>query len=146
MANLLVYNSADLASANATLRPLYDFAASEMSQNRSVQINATGSVLTEYFQIFGSDPSTISEDGVGIPAILGRRLAPITALQGERAESMANFLENYPGPVGTEWLLVAGGKVSEVTEDVTAVHPSWRRAPSHNPYVWMAPEYNVCGP
>lgn len=107
VANLLVYNSADLASANATLRPLYDFAASEMSQNRSVQINATGSVLTEYFQIFGSDPSTISEDGVGIPAILGRRLAPITALQGERAESMANFLENYPGPVGTQWFLVA---------------------------------------
>ncbi|KIM28702.1 hypothetical protein M408DRAFT_131454 [Serendipita vermifera MAFF 305830] len=126
---LFVHNSADLAGANATLQPLYDFAASETSQGRPAQVQMLSYVLTDYTQIFPEDPSTISEPGIGVSSILGSRLAPVTAFEGERAETMANFIENTPGT--TILHLVSGGQVSTVAEDATAVHPSWRRATHH---------------
>jgi len=147
-AALLVHNSANVTGANATLTPLYDFAASETGQGRPVAIQMQSYVLTDYFQLFPNDPTKDSESA-GMAGIVGSRLAPITAFQEEGSvDALVNFIENVPEVAELQFhlstcstfvleipilidLLVAGGKVSTVAGNATAVHPSWRRASHH---------------
>jgi hypothetical protein len=94
-AQLLVHNSADLSGANATLHPLFAFAESETAQGRPVTIQTLGYVLTDYFQLFPDPPEKDSESA-GIAAILGSRLAPITAFQEGKVDALVNLIENLP--------------------------------------------------
>lgn len=95
LAQLLVHNSPDLIGANATLHPLFAFAESETAAGRPVTINTLGYVLTDYLQLFPDPPEKDSENA-GIAAILGSRLAPITAFQEGKVDALVNFFETLP--------------------------------------------------
>jgi len=95
-AQLLVHNSADLSGANATLHPLYAFAESETAVGRPVTVQMQSYVLTDYLQLFPNSPEQDSEGGAGSAAILGSRLAPITAFQEGQVDALVNFFENLP--------------------------------------------------
>ena len=97
LAQFFVHNSANVTKANATLAPLFEFAASEASQNRTVQLQVMPGTLTDYFQIFQEDPSTVTEAGVGIDAVLGSRLAPITAFKEDQVDPLVDWLLNIKG-------------------------------------------------
>jgi hypothetical protein len=94
-AELLVHNSADLSGANATLHPLYAFAESETAAGRPVKVQMLSTVLTDYLQLFPNSPEKDSE-GAGSDAILGSRLAPITAFQEGQVDALVDFFENLP--------------------------------------------------
>ena len=97
-AELIIHNSANLTSANATLAPLFDFAASEIAQGHPMQIQALPYALTDYMQLFQGDPNTVSEGGVAASSVLGSRLAPITAFkEGQQLEKMITFLQDWQG-------------------------------------------------
>ncbi|KAG8794101.1 hypothetical protein FRC17_008339, partial [Serendipita sp. 399] len=125
---LFVANSGNLTSANATFKPVYDFAQSETKAGRPVNVHLDTLVLPSWFSYFSEDPAKI-DDGGGTVAILGSRLFPPSSFKGSELEALTNFLVQQPyGPI---LHLVAEGKVSKVSPSATAVHPSWRRALHH---------------
>ncbi|KIM28701.1 hypothetical protein M408DRAFT_131429 [Serendipita vermifera MAFF 305830] len=128
---LLVHNSADISGANATFQPLYDFAEAETGQGRPVTITSVATVLTEYLQMWGQDPLTVSEDGAARSILLGSRLAPMSAFEEPQVDAMVSFMENLGDYEFLQFHLIAGGRVNQVPENATAVHPSWRRASHH---------------
>jgi hypothetical protein len=93
LAELLVHNSANLSGANATLHPLYAFAESETAVGRPVTVQMRSYILTDYLQLFPNPPEEDSE-GAGTAAILGSRLAPITAFQEGQVDALVNFIGN----------------------------------------------------
>ena len=144
-AQLLVHNSANLSGFNSTLAPLYSFAANETAQGRRVTISSQGYVLPNYMSLFPDSPATVNE-GAGTNGILGSRLLPISIWQGSRLDSIVDFIVQTSLSLQIHLsefisisclslfnilLLVAGGKVSEVAGDATAIHPSWRHATHH---------------
>ncbi|KAG8872832.1 hypothetical protein FRC20_008979 [Serendipita sp. 405] len=128
LAELLVANSADLNGANATLKPLFDFAEAETTAGRPMLVQTMGYVVPSVFSMFPDDPATVNE-GSGSAAILGSRLVPLDIFKGARLEAFTTFLVKQP--FISILHLVAGGKVSTVSPSATAVHPSWRRASHH---------------
>lgn len=81
---------------NATLAPLYTFAANETAHGRPVQIGSIAQVLPDFFTIFPQPPGTVSEEGVGIPAILGSRLLPMSTFQGAALDALVSLMVQTP--------------------------------------------------
>ncbi|CCA73609.1 related to FAD binding domain protein-Neosartorya fischeri [Serendipita indica DSM 11827] len=128
VAQLLVHNSANLTALNSTLKPMFDLAQSETSNGRPAKVETLGGVLPSYLSLFNDDPATVNERAAGY-AILGSRLAPASAFQGDKVQKLADFMVKSPFTVIMH--LVAGNKVSQVAGDATAIHPSWRKAIHH---------------
>jgi hypothetical protein len=144
-AQLVVHNSADLSGFNSTLAPLYAFAANETAQGRPVTVSSQAYVLPNYMSLFPSSPGSVNE-GAGNNGILGSRLLPMSIWQGSSLDSIVDFITQTQFGVQihlSEFISishhvffnilhpVAGGKVSEVAADATAIHPSWRRTTHH---------------
>ncbi|PVF95629.1 FAD-binding domain-containing protein [Serendipita vermifera] len=127
-ASLRVYNSADMNGVNTTLKPLYDFVDSEKNAGRPVDISIELSVLTDYFQLF-STPIDEVDEGAGMNIILGSRLLPASLFEEDKVDGFVDFIVQTPTYL--TFSLVAGGKVSTVASDATAVHPSWRNSIHH---------------
>ena len=99
--------------------------------------------LPDYLSIFSLLPS----NNGATPSILGSRLIPKSFFESpQKVDALAETLSGlqYSGAIihlsafsgtvkqtNSSSPSVAGGKVSEVAEDATAVHPSWRRALHH---------------
>ncbi|KAG9022044.1 hypothetical protein FS842_006349 [Serendipita sp. 407] len=128
LGGILVANSADVGGANATLKPLFDFAEAETKAGRPMLVQTIVSVLPSVFGMFSADPATVDE-GSGSAAILGSRLVPLDIFKGARLEAFTTFLVKQPFSITL--LHVAGGKVNTVSRSATAVNPSWRRASHH---------------
>lgn len=101
-AELFVHNSADLSGANSTLQPLYQFAANETAQGRTVAIGGQSRVLPNYFSIFSGQPGYVDE-GAGGDGLLGSRLLPLSTFQGSTGESLIQFLEETPFSIQFLW-------------------------------------------
>ena len=136
---LLIPNSGDLESANTTLKPLWDYVS---SIGGNIQTRAE--VFPSYFSLWsyvGASNASAS--------ILGSRLVPSSFFESpDKVDALAEAFSNQqkagiimhlgtlssgvaPVLMVSLSLLVAGGKVSKVAGDATAVHPSWRRALHH---------------
>jgi hypothetical protein len=141
-----VHNSADLAGANSTIQPLYDFVKSENDAGRPMSIASRNAVLGSYLQMWPLSPDKVNENA-GAIEILGSRLLPVSAFQGNvdglvellattRLVPMFNhgklnqwIISRYLLTVHV--LLVSGGKVHTVATDATAANPSWRNSIHH---------------
>ncbi|PVF95630.1 FAD-binding domain-containing protein [Serendipita vermifera] len=128
VAKLMVYNSADMTGANTTLKPFYDFVDSEKNAGRPIGISLKLSVLTDYLQLW-STPIDEVDEGAGRNSILGSRLLPVSLFEEDKVDGLTDWLvqtQTFPS-----FALVAGGKVSTIASDATAVHPSWRNSIYH---------------
>jgi hypothetical protein len=96
MALLVVHNSADLAGANSTLQPLYDFAKSETDAGRPIMTNVLSWVYSSYLQMFPGPVDQIDE-GAGGTSILGSRLLPASLFEEGKIDGLVDFLTQTQG-------------------------------------------------
>lgn len=92
-AQLLVHNSGDMAAANATLQPLYDFVQQEKAAGRSADISNDVQVLPNYFSLFPTPIDQLNE-GAGNFEILGSRLLPLSMFEGDAADALVEVIAN----------------------------------------------------
>ncbi|PVF95626.1 FAD-binding domain-containing protein [Serendipita vermifera] len=125
---LLVHNSGDLAGANSTLQPFFDFVKSEQDAGRPMTVNMGAWVYSNYFQMWPGPVEQVDE-GAGGTSILGSRLLPSSLFEADKVDGLVNFLtQTQHFPI---FHLVAGGKVSQFAGDSAAANPSWRKAIHH---------------
>jgi hypothetical protein len=95
-----VYNSADIAAANATIKPLYDWAEQENAAGRPVEIQNSFSVLSSYLGVWPIPPESPYEgltEGTSLPVKYGSRLLPPSLFENEaKIDALVDIFVNRP--------------------------------------------------
>lgn len=95
-----VHNSADIAAANATLQPLYDWADQENAAGRPVLVQNSFSVLSSYLDLWPIPPESPYAgliEGTAVPAKYGSRLLPSSFFEDEASmDALVDIIVNNP--------------------------------------------------
>ncbi|KDQ14445.1 hypothetical protein BOTBODRAFT_66050 [Botryobasidium botryosum FD-172 SS1] len=124
----LAHSDGNIASANATFEPLFQYAQEHADQvSIGTNIVFVESQSTLYDQIL---PQTIP-GLAGVFSILGPRLLPRSAFEGdENSQELAGFLSGMG--LGNILLLVGGGEVNRPAPDAMGVNPGNTSIPDRN--------------
>jgi hypothetical protein len=88
---LIVPNSDDIEGTNSTVKPLYDFVASEEAAGRHLNVSSQGFVLPNYY-LFWNVPIDQVDEGAGGSSILGSRLLPASLFEEGKVDGLADLL------------------------------------------------------
>jgi hypothetical protein len=91
---LLVPNSSDIAAANSTLKPLFDYMESEKQAGRQMEGSIQGVVLPSFFDVWG--PLENWDTNGGKVQIMGSRLCPLSIFQEGNYDALLNLLVETP--------------------------------------------------
>lgn len=95
-----VPNSGDIAAANATLQPLYDWAEQETVAGRPVIVQNTFNVLLSYLDLWPfppDSPITGLLEGITVAAAYGSRLLPLEVFENsDTADQLVELVLNNP--------------------------------------------------
>jgi hypothetical protein len=92
---LFLYNSDDIAGANSTLKPFYDFLQSEADAGRPLAVASQAYVLTSYMQLWMTPLDQVRENGAGT-SIQGSRLFPASTFEEENVDAFLDLIIDSP--------------------------------------------------